>query len=222
MTAGSGISIRRCRRWPKAACGFQLWANLPGVEDDRAALPGHEAADIPEVIDDDSTKVRVVVGDFWGRAARSRVAADPRYLDISVPPGKRKTFRSRSTITPSPTSSRARRVRFGVGAVRGADRGRSTAKVKLREQTGNRSLVVFDRRQVTVQAGEEGIRFLLVSGKPIRPVAWYRPIVMNTRAELNQAVSESCATARSSRSNNRERCIGGSCWAQSRNMFRRR
>ena len=62
----------------------------------------------------------------------------------------------------------------------------------IRERTGNRSLVVFDRGDdVTVQAGEEGIRFLLVSGKPIEePVAWYGPIVMNTQAELNQAVSE--------------------------------
>jgi quercetin 2,3-dioxygenase len=62
----------------------------------------------------------------------------------------------------------------------------------VREQTGNRSLVVFDRGdEVTVQAGEEGVRFLQVSGKPIaEPVAWYRPIVMNTQAELQQAFSE--------------------------------
>ena len=44
---------------------------------------------------------------------------------------------------------------------------------------------------VTVQAGEEGIRFLLVSGKPIRePVAWYGPIMMNTQAEIEQAIAE--------------------------------
>jgi quercetin 2,3-dioxygenase len=62
----------------------------------------------------------------------------------------------------------------------------------VREQTGNRSLVLFDRGdEVTVQAGSEGIRFLLVSGKPIEePVAWYGPIVMNTDAELKQAFSE--------------------------------
>jgi len=65
-------------------------------------------------------------------------------------------------------------------------------EVMVREKTGDRSLVLFDSGdEVTVQAGEEGIRFLLVSGKPIRePVAWYGPIVMNTRAELQQAVSE--------------------------------
>jgi len=62
----------------------------------------------------------------------------------------------------------------------------------VREQTGNRSLVLFDSGdEVTVQAGDEGIRFLLVSGKPIEePVAWYGPIVMNTNAELQQAVAE--------------------------------
>jgi quercetin 2,3-dioxygenase len=61
-----------------------------------------------------------------------------------------------------------------------------------REQTGNRSLVLFDSGdEVTVQAGEQGIRFLLVSGKPIEePVAWYGPIVMNTKAELQQAFDE--------------------------------
>ena len=62
----------------------------------------------------------------------------------------------------------------------------------VREQTGNRSLVLFDSGdEVTVQAGDEGIRFLLVSGKPIEePVAWHGPIVMNTEAELQQAFTE--------------------------------
>ena len=62
----------------------------------------------------------------------------------------------------------------------------------MRERTGNRSLVVFgDGDDVTVQAGDEGIRFLFVSGKPIEePVAWHGPIVMNTNAELQQAVNE--------------------------------
>jgi redox-sensitive bicupin YhaK (pirin superfamily) len=62
----------------------------------------------------------------------------------------------------------------------------------IRERTGNRSLVLFDRGdEITVQAGEEGIRFLLVSGKPLQePVAWYGPIVMNTQTELQQAARE--------------------------------
>ena len=59
-------------------------------------------------------------------------------------------------------------------------------------ESENRSLVLFDRGdEVVVQAGDEGIRFLLVSGKPIEePVAWYGPIVMNTQQELQQAISD--------------------------------
>jgi hypothetical protein len=59
-------------------------------------------------------------------------------------------------------------------------------------ETGNRSLVLFDRGdEIVVQAGDEGIRFLLISGKPIQePVAWYGPIVMNTRDELQRAYDE--------------------------------
>ena len=62
----------------------------------------------------------------------------------------------------------------------------------MRETFGNRSLVVFDSGdEVTVEAGPDGVRFLLVSGRPIRePVAWHGPIVMNTEAELRQAVGE--------------------------------
>lgn len=62
----------------------------------------------------------------------------------------------------------------------------------VRERTGNRSLIVFDSGdEVTVQAGDMGIRFLLVSGKPIEePVAWYGPIVMNTEDELRAAISD--------------------------------
>jgi redox-sensitive bicupin YhaK (pirin superfamily) len=62
----------------------------------------------------------------------------------------------------------------------------------VREQTGDRSLVLFDSGEdVVIQAGDDGVRFLLVSGKPLKePVAWYGPIVMNTQAELQQAVSE--------------------------------
>jgi redox-sensitive bicupin YhaK (pirin superfamily) len=62
----------------------------------------------------------------------------------------------------------------------------------IRERVGNRSLVLFDSGdEITVQAGEQGIRFLLVSGKPLQePVAWYGPIVMNTQTELQQAARE--------------------------------
>ena len=69
---------------------------------------------------------------------------------------------------------------------------RNGEEVHLRDMSGNRTLVVFDTGdEVVVQAGEQGIRFLLVSGKPIRePVAWHGPIVMNTQAELMQAFAD--------------------------------
>jgi redox-sensitive bicupin YhaK (pirin superfamily) len=154
-----------------------------------------KAAEIPEVVDDDGSRVRVVSGSFWGkRGPVEGVAADPRYLDVWVPPGRRKTL-----------SVEVERHAFayvfeGSGRFRFASdpMGVLTEKevdgndVLIRERTGNRSLVLFDSGdEVTVQAGEEGIRFLLVSGKPIRePVAWYGPIVMNTSAELKEAVSD--------------------------------
>lgn len=139
--------------------------------------------------------MRIICGDFWGkRGPVDGIAADPRYLDISVPAGRRKTL-------PVETNRHVFAYVFeGSGTFRDASKpiGVLTEKESpggetlIREQTGNRSLVLFGSGdEVTVQAGEEGIRFLLVSGKPIEePVAWYGPIVMNTDAELQQAVSE--------------------------------
>jgi redox-sensitive bicupin YhaK (pirin superfamily) len=153
------------------------------------------AAAIPEVTDDDGTRVRVITGAFWGRKGPVEgVAADPRYLDVFVPPGKRKTL-------PVEVGRHAFAYVFdGSGTFSGAsqpfgvltEKETPVGETLVREQIGNRSLVVFDTGdEVTVQAGEQGIRFLLVSGKPIEePVAWYGPIVMNTQAELQQAVTE--------------------------------
>ena len=198
MTAGSGIMHQEMPRGDAQGRmhGFQLWANLPRAL--KMTAPRYQdikTADIPEVIDDDGTKVRVVVGDFWDKTGPVEgVAADPRYLDISVPPGKRKTFKVEvdrhafAYIFAGSGSFNSASKPFGVLTEKEVD----GLELKIREQTGNRSLVVFDRGdEVTVQAGEQGIRFLLVSGKPIEePVAWYGPIVMNTQAELNQAVNE--------------------------------
>jgi redox-sensitive bicupin YhaK (pirin superfamily) len=198
MTAGSGIMHQEM---PKGDAqgrmhGFQLWANLPSSL--KMTAPRYQdipAAQIEEIVDDDGTRVRVICGEFWGkRGPVEGVAADPRYLDIFVPPGVRK-------VLPVETNRHAFAYVFeGSGSFSDASKpfGVLTEKstpagdIVQREQTGNRSLVVFDSGdQVTVQAGEQGIRFLLVSGKPIEePVAWYGPIVMNTQAEINQAVSE--------------------------------
>jgi hypothetical protein len=198
MTAGSGILHQEMPQGDTQGRmhGFQLWANLPSSL--KMAAPRYQdikAAEIPEIVDDDGTRIRVVCGDFWGkRGPVDGVAADPRYLDIWVPAGQRKTL-------PVEVGRHAFAYVFeGSGTFSGASQpfGVQTEKENpdggtvVRERTGNRSLVVFDSGdELTVQAGGEGIRFLLVSGKPIEePVAWYGPIVMNTHAELQQAVAE--------------------------------
>jgi redox-sensitive bicupin YhaK (pirin superfamily) len=194
MTAGSGILHQEM---PKGDAhgrmhGFQLWANLPASL--KMTNPRYQdiaARDIPEVVDDDGTRVRVIIGDFWGQKGPVEgVAADPRYLDVSVPPGRQKRLpvdRSRHAFA---------YVFAGSGSFRDASAPRAVQNeltgVADRGEIGNRSLVLFDRGdEVTVQAGDEGIRFLLVSGKPLEePVAWYGPIVMNTDEEIRQAYAE--------------------------------
>jgi len=195
MTAGSGILHQEMPKGdPRGRMhGFQLWANLPSslkMTDPRYQdIP---ARDIPEVTDDDGTHVRVVCGDFWGKTGPVQgVAADPRYLDVWVPPGKRKTL-------PVETTRHAFAYVFeGAGTFRDASRPLEpkteiVGSPAAAGETGNRSLVLFDSGdEVTVQAGDQGIRFLLVSGKPIEePVAWYGPIVMNTPEQLRQAYEE--------------------------------
>jgi redox-sensitive bicupin YhaK (pirin superfamily) len=197
MTAGSGILHQEMPRGDDRGRmhGFQLWANLPSSL--KMTAPRYQdvaGRDIPEAVEDDGTKVRVVCGTFWGKKGPVEgVAADPRYLDIWVPPGKRRTL-------PVETTRHAFAYIFeGSGTFRDASEPRAvrTDGVGPLESTrfdevGNRSLVLFDRGdEVVVQAGEQGIRFLLVSGKPLEePVAWYGPIVMNTQQELRQAVAE--------------------------------
>ena len=199
MTAGRGILHQEMPQGDAAGRmhGFQLWANLPSHL--KMTAPRYQdvkAQDIPEVVDDDGTRLRVVCGEFWGkRGPIEGVAADPRYLDISVPPGRRKTFKVETErhafayVFEGAGDFRAASRPFGVLTEKSDG---NNGEYVARERTGNRSLVLFDRGdEVTVQAGDDGIRFLLVSGKPIEePVAWYGPIVMNTQAELQQAFSE--------------------------------
>jgi quercetin 2,3-dioxygenase len=197
MTAGRGILHQEMPQGDRDGRmhGFQLWANLPSSL--KMTAPRYQdiaAGDIPEVTDDDGTRVRVICGDFWGKTGPVQgVAADPRYLDVSVPPGKRKRLAVES-------SRHAFAYVFaGSGTFRDASGPQSVrnelaeeAGVVDRGNVGNRSLILFDSGdEVVVQAGDEGIRFLLVSGKPIdEPVAWYGPIVMNTDEELRQAYAE--------------------------------
>ena len=197
MTAGRGILHQEMPQGDPAGRmhGFQLWANLPSSL--KMTTPRYQdiaARDVPEVVDDDGTRVRVVCGSFWGRRGPVEgVAADPSYVDITVPPGKRRTFEV-------DTRRNAFAYVFqGSGRFRDASEPRGVltdtpgpVENVVREPAGDRSLVLFDAGdEIVVQAGEHGMRFLLVSGKPIQePVAWYGPIVMNTREELRQAVED--------------------------------
>ena len=197
MTAGRGILHQEMPKGNDTGKmhGFQLWANLPSSL--KMTEPRYQdvpARDIPEVVDDDGTAVRVICGEFWGKKGPVEgVAADPRYLDVWVPPGKKKT------LPVDATRHVFAYVFDGAGSFRNASEPMGVltekagpAEALVREQTGNRSLILFDRGdEVTIQAGDAGIRFLLVSGRPLKePVAWYGPIVMNTDEELRQAMAE--------------------------------
>ncbi len=197
MTAGSGIIHQEM---PKGDTdgrmhGFQLWANLPAAL--KMSGPRYQevkAPDIPVVTDDDGTQVRIVCGDFWGKKGPiDGVAADPIYLDVYVPPRQRKSL-------PVETTRHAFAYVFagsgkfcnasGPLAVPTEPVGWADSKPPVDAE--NRMLVLFDRGdEVVVEADEPGIRFLLVSGKPLEePVAWYGPIVMNTQEELRTAFRE--------------------------------
>jgi len=197
MTAGSGIIHQEMPRGDSDGKmhGFQLWANLPSSL--KMTAPRYQdvqSADIPEVVDDDGTKIRVICGSIWGATGPvDGIAAEPQYLDVSVPPGKRK-------ILPVETTRHAFAYVFaGSGRFCNASaplevptEGVGWSDTSLSEEADNRSLVLFDRGdEISIQAGEKGIRFLLVSGKPIEePVAWYGPIVMNTQEQLRDAFAE--------------------------------
>src|SRR5260370_9911329 len=151
-----------------------------------------KAVDIPEVKDDDGAHVRVVCGEFWGmKGPVDGIAADPIYLDVSVPPGRRKTL-------PVETTRHAFAYIFaGSGKFCNASgplavptEGVGWADTAPPADADNRSLVLFDRGdEVTVQAGEEGVRFLLVSGKPrAEPLAGVGSIVRKTRAGVRPGV----------------------------------
>ncbi|HVT88912.1 MAG TPA: pirin family protein [Tepidisphaeraceae bacterium] len=197
MTAGSGIVHQEMPKGDHLGQmhGFQLWANLPAsLKMTAPRYQGIESKDVTEVTDDDGTHARLICGEFWSkRGPVDGIAADPIYIDVSVPPNKRKSL-------PVPTTHHTFAYVFagsgkfcnasGPLAVPTESVGWSDTNPPT--EAADHSLILFDSGdEVTVQAGEEGIRFLLVSGKPLQePVAWYGPIVMNTQKELQQAYQE--------------------------------
>lgn len=199
MTAGSGILHQEMPKGdPQGRMhGFQLWANLPSSL--KMTAPRYQdvpAGAIADLGDDDGTRVRVICGKYKGkRGPVDGIAAEPRYLDIWVPPGKRKSFATETYrqafayVFEGNARFAGASPPFGVLTEREGPEG---TEMLVRETFGNRSLVVFDSGdEVTVEAGPDGVRFLLISGRPLRePIAWHGPIVMNTQAELQTAVAE--------------------------------
>ena len=197
MTAGSGIIHQEMPKGdPDGRMhGFQLWANLPSSL--KMSAPRYQeikAAEIPVVAEDDGTHVRIVCGRYLGtQGPVDQVAADPIYLDVSVPAGKRKTLAVETTRHAfAYVFAGAGKFCNASGPLEVPTEGAGWADAKPPVEADNRTLVLFDSGdEVTVQAGASGIRFLLVSGKPLgEPVAWYGPIVMNTQAQLRQAFEE--------------------------------
>jgi redox-sensitive bicupin YhaK (pirin superfamily) len=197
MTAGRGIIHQEMPKGDQLGRmhGFQLWANLPSAL--KMSAPRYQeipSGGIPDVTDDDGTIARIVCGEFWGkRGPVEGIAADPVYIDVSVPPGKRKTLKVETT------GHAFAYVFAGSGKFCNASKPLAvpTESTKWHDvapptEADDRSLVLFDSGDhIAVQAGDEGIRFLLVSGRPLRePVAWYGPIVMNTQEQLQEAFQE--------------------------------
>jgi redox-sensitive bicupin YhaK (pirin superfamily) len=197
MTAGRGIVHQEmptgdARGWMH---GFQLWANLPSSL--KMTSPRYQdvkAKDVPVAVEDDGTEVRVVCGSFRGtHGPVDDVAAKPVYLDVTIPAGTR-------TKLPVETTSHAFAYVFaGAGKFCNASEPLAVptepsgwADSHPPSAADNRTLVLFDRGdEMEVQAGEEGLRFLLISGQPLEePVAWYGPIVMNTQEELRHAFEQ--------------------------------
>jgi len=197
MTAGSGIvhqempkGDRKGRMW-----GFQLWVNLPAklkMTDPR--YRGIAAREIPEVKTADGARVRVLCGEVAGvRGPVRDVAADPEFLDVSLPAAT--TFRHATalgrTVFAYVVEGEAlfdpERDPYSRELV--ADGWFETERSCL---FGADSLVLYGPgRDVVVTSEARPVRFLLVSGKPIgEPIAWYGPVVMNTQAELKLAFEE--------------------------------
>lgn len=198
MTAGSGIMHQEMPSGDKIGRmhGFQLWANLPSsLKMTSPRYQDIDAGDIPEIIDDDGTRVKIITGNFWGKGGPvDGIAAEPMYIDVSVPPNTRKTL-------PVDAYSNAFAYVF-AGSADFQDASQPAGvriekefqgeEMNIHDLSGNRTLVRFDTGdEISLRSGPEGVRFLLISGRPLQePVAWHGPIVMNTRAELHRAMQD--------------------------------
>ncbi len=178
MSAGGGILHEEMpqRGETDRMEGFQLWVNLPAaLKMMHPRYQGITADMIPVVEGPDGVVVRVIAGEYNGtRGPATEIAADPTYLDVTVPAGV--TF-----TEPVAAGQTALAYIFeGAGSFGGSS-----------PLAAYRFLVLSDGDAVQVQAGTEGIRFLLMTGQPTGdPIVRYGPFVMNTREEILQALAD--------------------------------
>ena len=179
MNSASGIIHQEMPRATEGTmAGFQLWVNLPAKE--KMGVPAYRGltgSDIPEVTTEAGDRVKVVAGTFGRTEGPVRgISVDPTYLDVRVPPGG--TFE----LPTHPGFTVFAHSVDGSGTFEGTD---------ARPVDPGETVLFGPGESVRVRTSESGMRFLLVSGRPLHePVAWYGPIVMNTRDQLLQAVRE--------------------------------
>ena len=182
MTAGSGIIHQEMPKKDKnnnLLWGFQLWANLPASH--KMMDPRYrdvKSSNIPEVyLSGNKVKVKIVAGEINGvKGPVKDIITDPEYLDITI----------------SPNSEFIHIIKEGYNAIAYTIDGKGHFDDKKDELVGNETLVIYkDGDTIKISTEEEGVRFLLISGKPLKePVAWRGPIVMNTQEELSIAFNE--------------------------------
>ncbi len=179
MNSGSGIIHQEMpKRAEGTMSGFQLWVNLPARE--KMSVPAYRGltrADFPEVTTDDGSHVKVIAGSYGGVEGPVKgIPVDPTYLDVTVPPGG-----SFELATHPGYTAFAHAITGNVRFAGSDDWPVPAGETALFGPGG----------PVRAHAVEAGARFLLVSGRPLHePVAWYGPIVMNTRDELIEAMRE--------------------------------
>jgi quercetin 2,3-dioxygenase len=198
MTAGSGIIHQEMPRMSPTGMmwGFQFWANLPA--DRKMMEPRYRdvtAADIPETTLESGVRIKVVSGRINGVQGPVRdIVIDPEMLDVTLPAGTvfRHPVKERHTavayILDGEGYFDGRRDPFAYEMI-----GTGWLDVQRRCVCGPETVVLYEREgeEVAVEAGEKALRFLFISGKPLgEPVAWYGPIVMNSREELRIAFEE--------------------------------
>jgi len=198
MTAGSGILHQEMPKGDKTGRmhGFQLWANLPASL--KMTSPRYQdiaGSDITELQDDDGTIIRIVVGNWRGKQGPvDGIAADPQYLDISLPPNTRKSIPIDAYRNAFAYVFQGHACFSNASSPVGiaVEKEVNGEEVYLRDRSGNRTLVLFDTGdEIVVETREESARFLLISGKALKePVAWHGPIVMNTQQEIREALAE--------------------------------